>query len=87
MDANNTNRSRSTLGRTLRELRDRAGLTQKELAGSSGTDDTYISRVEHGRIDVGWSTLQRLLAALGTDMHQLADALVEAEQQDPPPKR
>jgi transcriptional regulator with XRE-family HTH domain len=87
MNADNTNRSRSTLGQALRELRDRAGLTQKELAESSGTDDTYISRVEHGRIDVGWSTLWRLLDALGADLYRLADALLEVEQQNPPPKR
>lgn len=87
MNADNTNRSRNTLGQALRELRDQAGLTQKELAESSGTDDTYISRVEHGRIDVGWSTLWRLLDALGADLYRLADALVEAEREGSRPKR
>ncbi len=58
-----------------------------ELAESSGTDDTYISRVEHGRIDVGWSTLLRLLHALGADLYRLADVLVEVERQDPPARR
>lgn len=55
-------------------------MTQKQLAERSDTDDTYISRVENGRIDIGWSTLMRLLEALGSDLHQLAQAIKQQEQ-------
>jgi transcriptional regulator with XRE-family HTH domain len=75
------------LGRALLALRKRAGMTQSEVAERAGTDDTHVSRVERGQFDVRWTTSRRLLEALGADMHQLADALVEVEQQDPPSKR
>lgn len=81
MDDTTTNTDRRELGRALRELRDRAGLTQKELAERSGTDDTYISRVEHGRIDVGWTTLLRLLRALDANPAELA-AKIEKQDRD-----
>ena len=38
----------------------------------------YISRVEGGWRDIRLSTLQRLLAALGADMRQLADVIDES---------
>jgi transcriptional regulator with XRE-family HTH domain len=75
MADDSANPDRQSLGRVLREFREEAGLTQKELAARSKTDDTYISRVEHGRIDVGWSTLLRLLRAATKDLRQLADAI------------
>jgi transcriptional regulator with XRE-family HTH domain len=75
------------LGRALLALRKRAGMTQSEVGERAGTDDTHVSRVERGQFDIRWTTFRRLLEALGADMHQLADALVEAEQEAPPPKR
>lgn len=75
MADDSANADRHALGRVLREFRQEAGLTQRDLAARSKTDDTYISRVEHGRIDVGWSTLLRLLRAADKDLRQLAEAL------------
>lgn len=66
------------LGRALRELRDRAGLSQTGLAVKAGTDHTYISRVEHGRIDLRWRTLARLLEALGATVSDLG-AVIEGQ--------
>jgi transcriptional regulator with XRE-family HTH domain len=57
--------AQESLGRALRELRRGAGMTQKELAERAGADDTYISQVETGRRDIRWSTITRLLYALG----------------------
>jgi transcriptional regulator with XRE-family HTH domain len=68
------------LGRALRELRKRAGITQDALAARAGTDDTYISRVEHGRIGVRWHTIMRLLRALEVSLSDLAG---EIDAQDP----
>ena len=48
----------------LRELRGERGWTQAELAEQSGVPQADISRIENGRLDARWSTLQRLLAAL-----------------------
>jgi transcriptional regulator with XRE-family HTH domain len=63
------------LGQALRELRDRAGITQGELAARMGIDLTYISRVERGKRGVRWHTVLRFLAALDSDLHELADAV------------
>jgi len=66
------------LGRALRELRNRAGLTQKELGVRAGADDTYLSQVETGQRDIRWSTVTRLLHALNAT---LADLAAEVERQ------
>jgi transcriptional regulator with XRE-family HTH domain len=70
-----------TLGRAIRVLRERAGLTQKVLAERAGTSEAYVSNIEGGRRDARWSTTVRLLRALGADLHQLADAVAEVERQ------
>jgi UDP-N-acetylglucosamine 1-carboxyvinyltransferase len=59
------------LGTALRELRRHTGITQVELAERANTDDTYISHLEHGRIDIKWSTLERVLRALGFSLNDL----------------
>lgn len=68
------------LGRALRILRDRAEITQKQLAALLEMDATYISRIERGRRGVQWLTVQRFLRALDADLHQLADAITEAQE-------
>jgi transcriptional regulator with XRE-family HTH domain len=66
------------LGRALRELRQRAGLTQKELGLRAGANDTYLSQVETGQRDIRWSTVTRLLHALDATP---ADLAAEVERQ------
>lgn len=75
--------AQAALGRALRELRRRAGLTQKELAVRSQADDTYISQVEGGRRDIRWSTIMRLLAALDVTVVDLAAAIESERHQRP----
>jgi transcriptional regulator with XRE-family HTH domain len=67
------------LGRALRELRRRAGLTQKELGVQANANDTYLSQVETGQRDIRWSTVTRLLLALNAT---LADLAAEVERQE-----
>ncbi|HTX12211.1 MAG TPA: helix-turn-helix transcriptional regulator [Solirubrobacteraceae bacterium] len=76
-----------TLGRAIRALRDRAGITQKVLAERVGTSEAYVSNIEGGRRDARWSTVIRLLHSLDADLHQLADAIAEVEEQERRPKR
>jgi len=49
----------------VRELRERAGLTQGELARRSGTSQPAIARLESGQGSPNLSTLERLAAAAG----------------------
>jgi transcriptional regulator with XRE-family HTH domain len=76
-----------TLGRAIRVLRDQAGITQKVLAERVGTSEAYVSNIEGGRRDARWSTVMRLVDALGADLHQLADAITQVEKQDRAAKR
>jgi transcriptional regulator with XRE-family HTH domain len=74
--------SRRVLGLAVRELRQRAGLLQRELAANMGTVDTYISHLEHGRVDIKWSTLRRLLDTLDASVSNFASAIQKAEHED-----
>jgi transcriptional regulator with XRE-family HTH domain len=84
MDPDNTD-DPHVLGQAMRVLRDRAGITQKVLAERASTSEAYVSNIEGGRRDARWSTLIRLLRALGADLRQLADAIVEVVQDNQPP--
>lgn len=70
-----TSPDQQAVGRALRELRKRAGLTQEQVAERMGTSSTYLSRLEAGQRDIRLSTILRLLDALNADLRQLADAL------------
>jgi HTH-type transcriptional regulator/antitoxin HipB len=77
-----TSPDQQAVGRALRELRKRAGLTQEQVAERMGTSSTYLSRLEAGQRDIRLSTVLRLLDALGADLRQLADA-IEAHDRHP----
>lgn len=53
------------IGVILRQARERAGLTQEELAKKLKTQKTAISRIENHAEDIKLSTLERVAAALG----------------------
>ncbi|HTD07762.1 MAG TPA: helix-turn-helix transcriptional regulator [Solirubrobacteraceae bacterium] len=63
------------LGRALRKLRRAAKLTQKQAASTIGVGATFISQIENGHRGMRWHTLLAFLAAYGTDLHALADAI------------
>ena len=49
------------LGELLKEEREKANLTQAEMAEKTGTKKSYISRIENGRADIQLSTLYKLI--------------------------
>lgn len=49
------------LGELLKDERQKANLTQAEMAERTGTKKSYISRIENGRADIQLSTLYRLI--------------------------
>ena len=53
------------LGERLKEERQKAGLTQEQLADRIGTKKSYISRVENGHADIQVSTLFKIFQGLG----------------------
>ncbi len=52
----------------VKEIRARAGLTQRELAQRAGKAQSEIARIERGRQDPSLTTLQRLARAGGFDL-------------------
>lgn len=53
------------VGILLRQTREKAGLTQEELAKRLHTQKTAISRIENHADDIKLSTLEKVAAALG----------------------
>ncbi len=49
------------VGKTIREERLRAGLTQQKLADKIGAKKSFISRIENGHSDIQLSTLYKII--------------------------
>lgn len=49
------------LGVMLKEARQKARITQEELARRTGTKKSYISRIERGKSDIQVSTYHKLI--------------------------
>jgi transcriptional regulator with XRE-family HTH domain len=49
----------------LQAARERAGLTQRQLAKKARTAQSVVARIELGETSPSWSTLARLLKAAG----------------------
>ena len=56
------------IGEVIRQLRERLGLTQLQLAARAGVTDTTLRSVERGRKAYHRSTLVALASALGTNV-------------------
>ena len=54
------------LARVLIDTRSRAGLSQAELAARMKTSQSYIARIEGGRVRPSTAVLERLAKATGT---------------------
>ncbi len=62
---------------TLREVRRRGGVSQAELARRSGIEQSTISRIEAGRVEPSWPTMQAILQAAGWRIGLERDATAE----------
>ena len=49
------------IGELIKAEREKANLTQEQMAEKTGTKKSYISRVENGRADIQLSTLYKLI--------------------------
>lgn len=68
----------SELGRTVRGLRQEAGLTIEALAAKAGMHATYLSGIERGRFNPSWTKLANLAQALEL---RISTIVLRAEQQ------
>lgn len=66
------------LGKALRQLRERRGLTQEALAHEAGITTGSLSLIERGQRNPSWGTVSRIADALDSSMGEvgkLADKL------------
>ena len=61
----------TTLGKTIRQIRQDRHLSQKALAESCGLRRTYICDVERGARNVTLRSLMRMAHSLGTTVSEL----------------
>ena len=59
-----------SLGEYLRVIRERHGLTQRELARASGVSFATISRIEGGKPAIFWNVV-KIASALGISIDDL----------------
>lgn len=59
------------LGRVIKQLRQRRGLTQDELAGKATLHRTYVSDVERGVRNLSIISLHQISAALETPLSEI----------------
>jgi transcriptional regulator with XRE-family HTH domain len=62
-------------GETLREHRQRAGLSQEKLAAKAGIDRTYVGGAERGERNVALVNIVRLAEALNIRAAELLDPI------------
>ena len=70
------------LGEALRLIRRRADMTLEDVSARAGTNAAALSHIERGERDARWSTIARLLPALGSDIHELGNVIAEIERQE-----
>jgi transcriptional regulator with XRE-family HTH domain len=66
--------SQDSAATLLRSARQRAGLTQRELASRAGTAQSVVARIELGRTSPSFGTLSDLLHAAGFTLHMSLEA-------------
>ena len=62
------------IGAQLREARERALLTQEELATRAGVQPFTISRIETNKVEPRFRTIRKLAIALGIEPQSLIGA-------------
>lgn len=71
------------LGRTIRELRARRGLSQEELGFRSGLHRNYVGAIERGEINPTFRVLLKLERGLALPLSEIID-LWERRKHDQP---
>lgn len=63
------------LGETIRNYRDRAGMSQEKLAEKADLHPVYIGKIERGEQWISLHALLRVAQALGVHVRDLVDEL------------
>ena len=68
------------LGRAIRQLREKRGVSQEALAYEAGVTSGTLSLIERGRSNPTWGTAKGIAAALNVDIAELAKLSLEFEE-------
>ena len=60
------------LGEAIRQLRQKRGITQEDLAHKSGITTGTLSLIERGHANPTWATVQEIATALDAPVSRLA---------------
>jgi transcriptional regulator with XRE-family HTH domain len=74
------------LGRTVKELRIRRGLSQELLGIRAGLHRNYVGAIERGEINPTFKVLMKLSRGLDFELSEIM-LLWEERSSDPPPAR
>lgn len=61
------------VGKRIKELRNKLGISQEELGFRSGVHRTYIASLEVGKRNVSISTLEKIVVALNVSLSEFFD--------------
>ncbi len=61
------------VGKRVKELRNKLGVSQEELADLAGLDRTYITSVESGRRNISIVNIEKLANALKVTLKEFFD--------------
>jgi transcriptional regulator with XRE-family HTH domain len=64
---------KETLGKRIKFLRNKIGVSQEELADRAGIDRTYITSVECGKRNIAIVNIEKIAKALGVTLAKLFD--------------
>lgn len=69
-----SDRPQPALGKAIRQLREKRGLTQESVAHDAGVTTATLGVIERGLSNPTWATLQAIASALGASMVELSEA-------------
>ncbi len=68
------------LGEAIRQLRQKRGMTQEDLAHGAGITTGTLSLIERGHANPTWGTVGGIAAALGVSMGELGRRADKSEK-------
>lgn len=71
MEMRRSDQPQPALGKAVRELRRKRGLTQEDLAHRADITTGTLSLIERGQANPTWSTVRGIANALGVSMSEL----------------
>ena len=64
---------KQAVGKRLRELRNKLGVSQEELANMAGLDRTYITSVERGKRNISIVNIEKIVKVLNVSLSEFFD--------------